>query len=526
MASKLKLTELLYPTSTTAAITINSDDSVTIPTQSTTNLAYTGTLTGGTGVVNLGSGQFYKDASGNVGIGTASPATYGKLAIGLSASAGTNNVFGVYQSSGVDGAALRFAGYNYANNVQTAIDFVQNSASNFQSQITFNTNNGSGLGEKMRIDSSGNVGIGTVSPTSKVYVTTASSTLYGLISQTPVVGLTAGNYVNMAYFSDSRSANNDGLRIVNVRDSTGSGVGDWETSSYRIRRSVDQNDALTGVQEEIVFGSNLLAFNTGGTERMRLDSSGNVTVGSESVNTLRYLDISNTNTGASAGSIIRFITGNAAGSGVTTVDVVKYKTGGFYFNNNDTNAAVFTAFQVGASERMRIDSSGNLLVGTQSFVVGQNSKQISPSIILTSINTTAATGQIVFYNPNGAVGQIYTDGATTVFATSSDYRLKEITGAVTAKEAKDFIMALQPKQGTWKIDGSKFVGFLAHEFKNVSPSSVFGEKDAVDKSNKPIYQGMQAASSEVMANLIALVQEQQALITQLQTDVATLKGAA
>jgi hypothetical protein len=175
---------------------------------------------------------------------------------------------------------------------------------------------------------------------------------------------------------------------------------------------------------------------------------------------------------------------------------------------------------------MRIDSSGNLLVGTQSFVVGQNSKQISPSIILTSINTTAATGQIVFYNPNGAVGQIYTDGATTVFATSSDYRLKEITGAVTAKEAKDFIMALQPKQGTWKIDGSKFVGFLAHEFKNVSPSSVFGEKDAVDKSNKPIYQGMQAASSEVMANLIALVQEQQALITQLQTDVATLKGAA
>jgi len=38
------------------------------------NPSYTGTLTGGTGVVNLGSGQFYKDASGNVGIGTASPA--------------------------------------------------------------------------------------------------------------------------------------------------------------------------------------------------------------------------------------------------------------------------------------------------------------------------------------------------------------------------------------------------------------------------------------------------------------------
>jgi hypothetical protein len=37
------------------------------------NPTYTGTLTGGTGVVNLGSGQFYKDASGQVGIGTSSP---------------------------------------------------------------------------------------------------------------------------------------------------------------------------------------------------------------------------------------------------------------------------------------------------------------------------------------------------------------------------------------------------------------------------------------------------------------------
>jgi hypothetical protein len=47
-----------------------------------TNLAYTGTLTGNGGIVNLGSGQFYKDASGNVGIGTSSPGTFSaKLAV-------------------------------------------------------------------------------------------------------------------------------------------------------------------------------------------------------------------------------------------------------------------------------------------------------------------------------------------------------------------------------------------------------------------------------------------------------------
>jgi len=38
-----------------------------------TSLAYTTTLTGGTGIVALGTSQFYKDASGNIGIGTAAP---------------------------------------------------------------------------------------------------------------------------------------------------------------------------------------------------------------------------------------------------------------------------------------------------------------------------------------------------------------------------------------------------------------------------------------------------------------------
>ena len=54
-----------------------------------TDLAYTGTFTGGTGIVNLGSGQFYKDASGNVGIGATPSAwfsTFKSIEIGLGAS--------------------------------------------------------------------------------------------------------------------------------------------------------------------------------------------------------------------------------------------------------------------------------------------------------------------------------------------------------------------------------------------------------------------------------------------------------
>lgn len=64
------------------SVTIDGTLGITSPAETTTNLAYTDTLTGGTGIVNLGSGQLYKDAVGNVGIGTSSPESAG-LSIGI-----------------------------------------------------------------------------------------------------------------------------------------------------------------------------------------------------------------------------------------------------------------------------------------------------------------------------------------------------------------------------------------------------------------------------------------------------------
>ena len=189
------------------------------------------------------------------------------------------------------------------------------------------------------------------------------------------------------------------------------------------------------------------------------------------------------------------------------------------------NAIAFT-------QAMTLDASGNLLVGKTSAGNSINGAQLSStyqfftntSDYISIFNRRGTDGISVYFQKADAnVGTISVTTTATTFNSLSDYRLKNITGSLTG--AKDFIMALQPKQGTWKADGSKFVGFLAHEFQEISPSSVTGEKDAVDADGKPIMQSMQASSAEVMANLISLVQEQQALITTLTARITALESA-
>jgi uncharacterized protein YecT (DUF1311 family) len=98
--------------------------------------------------------------------------------------------------------------------------------------------------------------------------------------------------------------------------------------------------------------------------------------------------------------------------------------------------------------------------------------------------------------------------------------LKENIAPMTGALA--VVLQLNPVTYSWKSDGTVSQGFIAHELQTVVPDCVNGEKDAVDAEGNPQYQGID--TSFLVATLTAAIQEQQALIIQLQADVAALKA--
>jgi hypothetical protein len=319
-------------------------------------------------------------------------------------------------------------------------------------------------------------------------------------------------------------------------------------------------DANTGI---FFPAADTIGFSEGGAEAMRIDSSGNVGIGTASPGAKFSL----TSTGSTTADGVRLTFGSEArahniysalstGRDLTIAPfrALTINTGsGTAEGVLALNAYEYTTFGTGSSytERMRIDSSGNLLVGTTSAPTGSTGgsgfivESVGRRTLKVATTTTGGAGLAEFINPNGVVGTISVSGSTTTYGTSSDYRLKEaiapMTGALTT------VAALKPCTYKWKADGSDGQGFIAHELAEVVPDCVTGEKDAVQEEQYevtpavtdeegntiteavmgtrtvPKYQGID--TSFLVATLTAAIQEQQALITALTTRITALEAA-
>ena len=173
----------------------------------------------------------------------------------------------------------------------------------------------------------------------------------------------------------------------------------------------------------------------------------------------------------------------------------------------------------GTSEAMRIDSSGNLLVG------GTSASQVTKLALLNGSATTALLalecthttpyGAVQFVNGNGTAGSISVYSTSVAYNTSSDYRLKENVVALTG--ATERLKQLNPSRFNFIADADTTVdGFLAHEVADVVPEAISGEKDAIDADGNPEYQGID--QSKLVPLLVATIQELEARITQLENN--------
>lgn len=169
------------------------------------------------------------------------------------------------------------------------------------------------------------------------------------------------------------------------------------------------------------------------------------------------------------------------------------------------------------SERMRITSGGNVLIGTQTQVARMSLDYSDSNNNGISINETsgaASTFLMLFRSNNVGKGSIQINSGNTGvnFNTTSDYRLKEDLQDYNGIEIINKIKTYDYK---WKNIDFRSYGVLAHELQEIMPDIISGQKDEVDEEGNEIMQGVDY--SKIVPVLIKAIQE-------LKTEIDSLKN--
>jgi hypothetical protein len=261
-----------------------------------------------------------------------------------------------------------------------------------------------------------------------------------------------------------------------------------------------------------------MLLHTGGSERMRIASGGNVGIGTSAPTELLHLNANNpeftmqaATDGGECAIYFKDDDGNKDGR-------ITYRTD--YSGQTDN----FMSFFTNNSEKVRIDGSGKVNIGT-SAVDGflQVKHNNNADVLLMLHDTSGAGGTAVRFKVNGStVGSIANSASGTSFNTTSDHRLKEgvedMTGAI------DRVKALAPKRFNFIADPDTTVdGFLAHEAQAVVPEAITGTHNEVDTDGNAVMQGID--QSKLVPLLTGALREAITKIETLETKVAALEAA-
>ena len=268
---------------------------------------------------------------------------------------------------------------------------------------------------------------------------------------------------------------------------------------------------------------------TAGANRLTINSSGNLGIGESSPATILHvkanigdmLRLDRDNAGA-VGNQLAFRHKDGSGNFVETASINCVSTA-----NADAGDLRLNTKKSGGSniETMRLARDGSharvFMNCTESFSNAMFSLQTNGSCVIgTKVTADNNQKHFAFRNPNGEVGSIDTNGSSTAYNTSSDYRLKENVTAISDGITR--LKTLKPSKFNFIGDSKIVDGFLAHEVTAV-PEAITGTKDEVDSDNNPVYQGID--QSKLVPLLTAALQEAVAKIEVLETKVAALEAA-
>lgn len=429
-------------------------------------------------------------SSGNVGIGTTSPSR--KLVI---------------QDTG---AQMSLLSSNIGSSVLNLGDTDDDNIGRIQydnnhDKMAFRTN----TVDRLTIDSSGKVGIGTSSPDSSIVVKSSGTNNQSLLKLNTDSGTRAfigsdaqdDGYLYLYDGSDNlktafRTDGNDSY----IAGGGNVGIGTSSpTTRLDVRGGVNNAHAtFTGQASRglVISTANTLSnddgvvynaqtassgkhiFQTAGAERMRIDSSGNVGIGSTNPQDLLHINSDTTD----ARILLDGHTNFDAELKFAENGSIKYTVG----HDAATDSFRIGTTNVDTNPRLVIDSSGNVLVGTTSVSnsgkvtidAGANATGLYAVTDATAgyaasvFERSASDGDITVFKKGGStVGSISVTSSATAYNTSSDERLKE--NITDSADAGSKIDAIQVRQFDWKADGShQDYGVVAQELLEVAPEAV------------------------------------------------------